>query len=180
MSPHLKQGLQDCVKGGRESDWMELDRMETEGEAGAASGVSLTSTSIMASSDSPVGVRRGWTALSGLWGDASWGEGERGDADGTTGDRVAGCADPTTGWSGILSWRAVPEGLAWLAQFPFQRGKQLVQAAPAFTQTQFTHLPLPLHRQQYGIVSEETHLRRARSLEPRLRARKSVCVWAYV
>ena len=95
-------GLQDCVKGGRESDWMELDRMETEGEAGAASGVPLTSTSIMAS-DSPVGVRRGWTALSGLWGDASWGEGERGDADGTTGDRVAGCADPTTGWSGILS-----------------------------------------------------------------------------
>ena len=124
--------------------------METEGEAGAASGVSLTSTSIMASSDSPIGVRRGWMALSGLWG-----EEERGDADGTTGDRVAGCANPTTGWSGILSWRAVLEMLAWLAQFPFRRGKQLVQAAPAFTQTQFTHLPLPLHQQQYGIVSEE-------------------------
>ena len=67
MFPHLKQGLQDCVKGGRESDWMELDRIETEGETDAASGVSLTSASIMASSDSPVGVRRGWTALSGLW-----------------------------------------------------------------------------------------------------------------
>ena len=54
------------MKGGRELDWMELDRMETEGEAGAASGVSLTSTSIMAASDSPIGVRIGWMALSGL------------------------------------------------------------------------------------------------------------------
>ena len=89
--PPLETGTAGLREGGRESDWVELDRMETEGEAGTASGVPLTSKSIMASSDSLVGVKRGWTALSGLWGDASWGEGARGDANGTTGDSSRLC-----------------------------------------------------------------------------------------
>ena len=144
MFPHLKQGLQDCVKGGRESDWMELDRIETEGETNAASRVSLTSTSKMASSDSPVGVKRGWTALLGLWGDASlgdasWGEGERGDADRATRDGVASCPDPATWWSGIYTVMADGAGgLACFAQFPFRMG-QTVGAGGASLYTNTIH-----------------------------------------
>ena len=42
---------------------------------------------------------------------------------------------------------------ARLAQFPLRSGRQLKQAEPDFAQVQFTHLPLPLHRQQIGIFS---------------------------
>jgi hypothetical protein len=45
---------------------------------------------------------------------------------------------------------------AMFEQQPFLDGKQLVHCRLALAQTQFLHLPPPLHRQHCGILPEST------------------------
>ena len=44
------------------------------------------------------------------------------------------------------------DGFIRFWQHPFREGRQSMHSLPDFTQVQFTQRPLPLHRQQVGMV----------------------------
>ena len=48
----------------------------------------------------------------------------------------------------------VPLRGRWFLQCPLRSGRQSMQILPDLLQEQFRQLPLPLHRQQIGIIEE--------------------------